>query len=758
MNENHAQLLLSRDAILGLHLATRDQADAPVQRVFASLDKVEEAFGRGEIPLEATIEVRVQGKRVRTTVGRALVARCLPETGIPDVPLQRTSVHALLEALCVSHGLREAVRASRDLEALGLSIVAQGGLSLGMDDLAPAEGKKALVAEARARVEGFAESVAKGTSSDHVRSEDSADAWVECAERVWKATTEPQPAPRHDLLFSLVNAQAAGKQEHLRRTLAMPKGMWKPNGYSVELPAVSSLGEGLSAHEHFFDARNIRATTVRTQGRRLRAAAIERRLYRALRGVKPVEDDCGTTDGLRVTAAVEVGRVVRTVRAQAEGLIAAEPVCDRFGTVRLPRGARIEGAALDDVTEVWVRWPYACRSRGGVCRVCSGGRTGLEAARALSAAAAVLPAEFLFFVGSYCGRPIPRRDQGIRTRTAGLVTWHDVVAEPVEGGFRVIALGGHITIVNVLDARVTERYAVYPGQVLPFADGAQVEFGACVVDDIPWQRPTLAMLPPDACARLDFDGLVLDSSTDSSGSFSAYIRTPKPVHVWLRAVDGNPSWSPQRIELVPRATLVVPDQGLVRRGDVIAWTHPEGRVLTDSDPSLTSLEALVEPAVAPVDRAIFAPRDGIVHVDRARSCAWITTGASKRAVRIHDLARLEVQTGDWVVRGDAIAAGKPSPHDQLRVRGSEWLAASLAERLMREFGLERDATSLLHVGQLVRAMLSRVRVVRPQGTRLRKGATVTREVLEAANVEASLRGRAPAVVMPVLTPLSVLGR
>ena len=34
---------------------------------------------------------------------------------------------------------------------------------------------------------------------------------------------------------------------------------------------------------------------------------------------------------------------------------------------------------------------------------------------------------------------------------------------------------------------------------------------------------------------------------------------------------------------------------------------------------------------------------------------------------------------------------------------------------------------------------------------------MTREVLEAANVDASARGRAPAVVVPVLTPLSVLG-
>ncbi len=840
MNENHAQLLLSRDAILGLHLATRDQADAPVQGIFASLDKVEEAFARGELALEATIEVRVQGKRVRTTVGRALVARCLPETGIPDAPLQRTSVHASLEALCVSQGLREATRASRALETLGLSIVAQGGLSLGMDDLAPAEGKKALVAEARAHVEGFAESVVKGTSSEYARSENSADAWADCTERVWKATTEPHPAQRHDLLFSLVNAQAAGKQEHLRRTLAMPKGMGKPDGYSVELPVVNSLGEGLSAHEHFFDARDIRATTVRTQGRRVRAAAIERRLYRALRGVKLVEDDCGSTDGLRVTAVVEVGRVVRTVRAQAEGLIAAEsvrdrfgavrlprgariegealddvtevrvrspfmcrsrggvcrvcsgghagvprgqkvveddcgtseglrvrevvdvgrlvrplraqveglfaaePVRDRFGTVRLPRGARIEGEALDEVTEVWVRWPFKCRSRGGVCRVCSGGRTGLEAARVLSAAAAVLPAETWF------PKDIVRRayEAGVNTRTAGRLAWHNVLADPERVGFRVLAGGGHISIVNAHDARLTERYAVYPDQFLHFADGAEVESGACVAEVVQ-QRMTLAVLPPGESAHVDLTELPSERGW-------AWTQT-KPVRVWLRAIEGTPSWSPQPIEVGPRMSVKVENLALVQRGNCIAFGFGfRGDVITP--PALTLLEALIEPSRTHVERAQLAPCDGIVHVDWARSRVWIAAGASKRLVRIRDLNTLEVQSGDWVACGDALTAGKPSPHDQLRVRGSEWLAASLAERLMREFGLERNATSLLHVGQLVRAMLSRVRVVRPQGTRLRKGVTVTREVWEAANVEASLRGRAPAVVVPVLTPLSVLGR
>ena len=604
-------------------------------------------------------------------------------------------------------------------------------------------GSKALLAEARADVEQVAEEFRLEKITDGERYNRSVDLWASYTDRIWQATSQPKPAPQHDLMFSLVEAQAAGKRGNLRRLIAMPGCSAKPNGEILEVPVTQSFGEGLSPHEHFVDTRDLRAHTIRESSRRSRAAVIERRLYRALRGVKVDEDDCGATDGLRVTAAVEVGRVVRTVREQAEGLVASEPVRDRFGTVRMPRGARIEGEALDDVMEVWVRWPFKCRSRGGVCRVCSGGRTGLEAARALSAAAAVLPAETWLLNDFFRNA----QEAGINTRTAGRLAWHNVLADPERVGFRVLAGGGHITIVNPRDARLTERYAVYPDQLLHFADGAEVESGACVAE-VARERMTLAVLPPGESAHVDLSELPLERGW--------WTRT-KPVRVWLRAMEGTPSWSPQPIEVGPRMSVKVENLALVQRGDCIAFGFgPRGYVITP--PALTLLDALIEPSHAVVDRAQLAPCDGIVHVDWARSRVWISSGASKRLVRIRDLNTLEVQSGAWVACGDALTAGTPSPHDQLRVRGSEWLAASLAERLMREFGLERDATSLLHVGQLVCAMLSRVRVVRPQGTRLRKGVTVTREVWEAANVEASLRGRAPAVVVPVLTPLSVLGR
>ena len=70
----------SQDIVLGLYYMTRERAFAKGEgKVFASPDEVRAAYDQGEVDLQAKVWVRMDGKRVETTVGRVLLYEIVPK-------------------------------------------------------------------------------------------------------------------------------------------------------------------------------------------------------------------------------------------------------------------------------------------------------------------------------------------------------------------------------------------------------------------------------------------------------------------------------------------------------------------------------------------------------------------------------------------------------------------------------------------------------------------------------------------------------
>ncbi len=70
----------SQDIVLGIYYMTRERAFAKGEgKVFASPEEVRVAYDQGEVELQAKIWVRMDGKRIETTVGRVLLYDIVPK-------------------------------------------------------------------------------------------------------------------------------------------------------------------------------------------------------------------------------------------------------------------------------------------------------------------------------------------------------------------------------------------------------------------------------------------------------------------------------------------------------------------------------------------------------------------------------------------------------------------------------------------------------------------------------------------------------
>jgi DNA-directed RNA polymerase subunit beta' len=109
-----------------------------------------------------------------------------------------------------------------------------------------------------------------------------------------------------------------------------------------------------------------------------------------------------------------------------------------------------------------------------------------------------------------------------------------------------------------------------------------------------------------------------------------------------------------------------------------------------------------------------------------------------------------VQEGDVVREGDLLVDGNPVPHDILRVKGVEALAAFLVNEIQEVYRLQGVKINDKHVEVIVRQMLQKVEITDAGDTTFLVGEQVDRLEFDAVNLRTVKDDRVPASAMPVL--------
>ena len=797
----------SQDIVLGIYYLSLEREGEPGEGMaFANMGEIEAALAAGVVTLHTKIKARyntvdAQGKpitvRVDATPGRMMLAEVLPRD--PNLPfavvnrvLRKAEISGIIDLVYRHCGQKDTVLFADAVMALGFREAYKAGISFGKDDMVIPKAKDKLVDDTRTLIKDYEKQYQDGFITEGEKYNKVVDAWSKCTDAVADAMMKEISAIQKDpttgrvkeinSIYMMSHSGARGSPAQMKQLAGMRGLMTKPSGEIIETPIISNFKEGLTVLEYFNSTHGARKGLADTALKTANSGYLTRRLVDVAQDCIINGVDCGTKEGITVSAVLDGGTVVATLGERILGRTAAEDIKEpATGKVLVKRNEeitedRVEVIEAAHLNRVRIRSVLVCELTNGVCGKCYG--------RDLARGTPVNAGEA---VGVIAAQSIGEPGTQLTMRTfhiggAAQVAEQSFVDASHDGAIRIVnrnivrdstgalRVMGRNAQVLIVDANGQERasFKLPFGGALKYDEGEAVKRGERLVE---WDPYTLPILTEKA-GMVRFEGLVegvsLKEVTDEATGISS-----KTVVDWRanpRGTDLRPAISltddkgatlkfankqDARYLLPVDAILSVEEGQQVREGDILARIPTEGAKTRDITGGLPRVAELFE-ARRPKDAAIVAEIDG-----------WIEFGKdykSKRRILIkpkdESLQPLEymipkgkhvtVQEGDFVEKGDYIVDGNPAPHDILRVKGIEALAAYLVNEIQEVYRLQGVKINDKHIEVIVRQMLQKIEVEDGGETTLVAGEQLDQLEYDEINAKAIAEGLKPASGKPVL--------
>src|SRR3954468_12872594 len=399
----------SQDLVLGCYYLTKEKSGAKGEgKIFGSFDEVVIALQEKEVELLTPIRVRVSGKFidltkhfndqdlmhaeiqdlnkkiVETTVGRVIFKMHMPDE-IPFINglLKKRALQELVNFAFVNFGNALTVQMLDDLKDLGFLYATKAGVSIGVDDMVIPSKKQDIVEGARKAVLEVERQRLDGAITHGERHNKIIDIWHRATENVSDEMFSEMARTERDRgefnpIFMMSDSGARGSKEQVRQLAGMRGLMSKPSGEVIETPITANFREGLSVLQYFISTHGARKGLADTALKTADSGYLTRRLVDVAQDVIINEVDCGTIDGITVTAIMEGGEILEPLRDRIVGRVSQEDIYDPMtGEMILSVGQEITetlGNAVQaaGIERVKIRSVLTCETRRGVCHLCYG--------------------------------------------------------------------------------------------------------------------------------------------------------------------------------------------------------------------------------------------------------------------------------------------------------------------------------------------------------------------------------------------------
>ena len=154
--------------------------------------------------------------------------------------------------------------------------------------------------------------------------------------------------------------------------------MAKPSGEIIETPITANFREGLSVLQYFISTHGARKGLADTALKTANSGYLTRRLVDVAQDTVVTEFDCGTLDGIEITALVEAGEVIEPLGDRILGRVALEDILHpHTDEIVVAAGEEIDEAKVVEINnspirQVRVRSPLTCQAKRGCCVKCYG--------------------------------------------------------------------------------------------------------------------------------------------------------------------------------------------------------------------------------------------------------------------------------------------------------------------------------------------------------------------------------------------------
>ena len=389
----------TQDMVLGTYYLTIEvPGEKGEGKAFADYNEMLMAYQEGIVKLHAKVKVKVtkeidgelKHKLVESTVGRFIFNEIIPQDlGMVDrsdpAKAFDLEVDGLVDKKVISEIVGRSYRkyGSADtsvlldkIKEIGFKYATLGGITIGVTDMVVPEEKKELLSETDQEIDRIQKVYRRGLISNDERYEKVINAWTKTTEAVTNSLMENLDILNPINMMALSGAR--GSKNQIRQLAGMRGLMANPSGKIIELPIRSNFREGLDVLEFFISTHGARKGLADTALRTADSGYLTRRLVDVSQDVIIREEDCGTTQGYRVTALKNGSEIVEGLMDRINGRYAFEDVLHpQTGEIIVAKNQLItyEKAELIeklDIKSVMIRTVLNCQSKIGVCGKCYG--------------------------------------------------------------------------------------------------------------------------------------------------------------------------------------------------------------------------------------------------------------------------------------------------------------------------------------------------------------------------------------------------
>jgi len=266
------------------------------------------------------------------------------------------------------------------LKNLGFKFSTIAGITFSLSDVMTADTKEEILDKSRKTIEQITKQYNRGLITDEERHDKVIAVWTDAKEELTKELVKLSKEYDRNPMFMMMTSGARGSKSQLIQLSGMRGLMSKPNGEAVEIPITASFREGLDVQEFFLSTHGSRKGTADTALKTADAGYLTRRLVDVVQDIIVREDDCGTIQGVEVSAFIDEksGAVLESFGERILGRYSNQKVLHpETKAVIVDKGELITEGIVDKLTKagiekIEIRSVLTCKTTNGVCRKCYG--------------------------------------------------------------------------------------------------------------------------------------------------------------------------------------------------------------------------------------------------------------------------------------------------------------------------------------------------------------------------------------------------
>ncbi len=485
----------TQDMVLGIYFLTKEDTSEDVKRrklFYHSIEEVLIALENEACNYHDRIILRHNGKKIETTVGRAVFNSILPdEIDFINYTLGEKELSALVNTCYDNNGAAVTTKMLDAIKEIGFKFATYFGITIGMEDIKIPDEKKEMLQKAEREVAEVYDQYRNGLITNEERYNKIIDIWTSVNERIADVMMGNLKRDKNGFnpVYMMAYSGARGSKTQIRQLAGMRGLMAKPSGEIIELPIKSNFKEGLTVLEYFNSTHGARKGLADTALKTADAGYLTRRLIDIAQDVVVTEQDCGTINGIDMSALKQEDNIIESLYDRIVGRYTVDRVRD-------PRTKEIIIDSNEEITEsiarrienagvisVKVRTVLTCESEHGVCVKCYGINLATKRSVDIGEAVGIIAAESIgqpgtqltmrtFHIGGTAAR---------KTEENAIVLNYPVYISKIDAnvikrkdGKRVIPRKGMVTVNRIyhqyslsdIDLQIKDDNYIEPGMVI----------------------------------------------------------------------------------------------------------------------------------------------------------------------------------------------------------------------------------------------------------------------------------------------------